>query len=244
MKHSNKSKILLAVVFISSMFFVVSCSDDETDNGRVTVNKIFWYSYEDQVPEGSTNPFNPTTEFESAFDVTHQSDEQLLDVPTGYDVLVMSDNYNSQFNLAEFTGSVIVTFDSGIEGMMRDFFNGESENVFQKKTYWDYTTNSTLNWITPQLDEEDCTEGNALVYADSLVNDFSWLERRNDLLQAESFSVDDSEADKNSDAVIIYEFKSGSQSTIRYWIHIGPVDVSFEERASEILKMALEKISK
>lgn len=239
-----KQPYYFSLLLAAALFLITSCGDSDSGPTRVKVNKIFWYAYNEEVPQGGTSPFAPTALLTENYDITVQSESQQSTVPSGYDVIVLADNFSGEFDLSAFTGSVIVTFDSGVEAMMKDFFGGNGDNSYQQGKYWDYNTGATLTWIKPTLDAEDCQEGDALVYKDSLVNDFKWLIRRNNLVEATSFDDPDSEADVNSDAVIIYELKSGSGSKVKYWIQIGPLDSDYADRACEVLKLALDKIAK
>lgn len=238
-----QSNLLACTTLLIFAMAITSCDDDDKKSSKVTVEDIFWYSYDDNVPEGGTSPFDPTDEFTSTYTVTVQNSSQQTTVPTGYDVLVLADNYNAEFSIADFDGQVIVTFDSGLNGVMRDFFGGSDDNDYQKDTYWTYGTSSTLTWVEPALDAEDCTSNDAVVFLDSLVNDYSWVTRRNDLIEAKS-SDGDTDANDNSDAVIIYEFGDDSDSNIKYWIQIGPLDSDYSTRACEVLVTALNTIAK
>lgn len=246
MKYITQPRLFFSALAVSTLFLAVSCGDDDSGPLKVNADKILWYSTYDDVPEGGTSVFDPTEAFLADYDVTVQNDEQLIAAPTGYDVLVLADNFSGGFDLSDFQGSVIVTFDSGVEGVMKDFFGGNDENSYHKGKYWAYNTGSTLTWVKPSLDAEECTSGDALIYRDSLENDFSWVVRRGGLVQAYSYEIEEeaSEADMNSDAVIIHEFKSGSDSKVKYWIQIGPLDSDYVTRACEVLDIALKKISK
>lgn len=170
-----------------------------------TLESVYWYSvYDESHSTGVSAPVEPTTELTSVYSVTVENSTVQTVVPQGYDVLVISDT-GASFDMSDFEGSVIVTFDSGI-GPLFYYLTGS----VQEDEYWDYESEEELTWVNPMTATELGAFGDARVY--HTVSELSGFTRRNDLLEAKS--TDD------ADDVVVYEVVSGDKAW--WWVHIGP----------------------
>lgn len=192
---------------------VFSPSSRTVNNATSTVNvtaapileSVYWYSVEDEGGfSGGSSPVEPTEELTSVYSVTVENSTVQTAVPQGYDVLVISDT-GASFDISDFEGSVIVTFDSGISPLFH-YLTGST----QEEVYWDYDSGEELTWVNPITATELGAEGDARVY--HTLSGLSGFTRRNDLLEAGS--TDD------ADDIIVYEVVSGEKAW--WWVHIGP----------------------
>lgn len=197
---------------------------------------IYWYAADDAVPSGGTTTFLPYDAIiNENYDVTLNSSTLLTSAPIGFDVMVMADNNSGSFSLEDFQGRIIVTFDSGVEGLLNDLLG---ETALNPLDYWGYDSEATITWNNPaEWGTEPVSVGDAIVISNDLENiddeDISFV-KREDIIQGKSGG------DPTSDAVIVYEIKKGDKQW--YWVHIGPIDSNYSFRASEVLDYTLEKL--
>lgn len=204
------------------------------------VSSVYWYSAMDDVPVGTTTPFGPSAAFETSYDVTVNDSDMLTAIPAGFDAIVLTDNFSTDFSLADFEGKVIVTFDNSVEALLSDMLESEDDGTFWEGNYWDNTSEPMINWANPSdWPAEAGTEGSAVIISEALLGSSAadvTFTRRADLVEGLSGDPDD-EAVTPDDAVIVYEVKKGDKQW--YWIHIAPLA---EARGSEVLDYVLDTL--
>ena len=196
------------------------------------VSSIYWYAFNgDQVPVVGSDPFVPYDEAINNYQLFLNSTQALDTVPLDHDVLVLADTYSGNFDLSDFQGKVIATFNKSIEAFMEDILERETEGEF-----WEYALSSEINWENPEdWGTEPVTAGTISYLVSEIDNDESVgvsFVKRSDLMHATIAT---------GDAVIVYEVSKGDKKW--YWVHIGAVDSSDPQRASEILKFALDTLT-
>lgn len=196
------------------------------------LESVYWYSADDAGNmTGSCVPVPPSAALTSEYSVTVEDSAVQTVTPEGYDVLVISDT-GASFDIGDFDGKAIVTFDSGISPLFY-WLTGD----YHKDEYWDFDTADTLNWIQPSAPSEPGAPGDARVY--HLLDGVEGFTRRNDLLEAAS--TDD------ADDVVIYRIDDGLKSW--WWVHVGPHMGDYSEseeayeRISQIICYALDVLN-
>lgn len=193
------------------------------------LSTIYWYAAEgDQVPGlGGSNPFLPYDEAINNYELTLNTNTVLDTVPLSHDVLVMADTYSGDFDLSNFQGKVIVTYNKSVEAFMMDILERDTKGEF-----WDYGTPTEVTWVTP---EDWGTEavlgiGSSYIMSDIMDDEAAGVSfvKRADIIQGTVLE---------GDAVIVYEVTKGDKQW--YWVHIGPFDSSNPATASEVLEYTL-----
>lgn len=204
------------------------------------VSSVYWYSAADAVPVGTSTPFGPSAVFESSYDVTVNNSDIIAAIPTGFDAIVMADNFSSEFNLGDFEGKVIVTFDNSIEALLNDMLEGDDNMNYWKENYWDSTSEPMINWANPaDWPAESAIPESAVISASAIAGNVAagvTFTRRADIIEGLSGDPDDEEVTPD-DAVIVYEVKKGEKQW--YWVHIGPLA---GDRGSEVLDYVLDEL--
>ena len=155
------------------------------DTGLITscLKRVYWYRPVDYSHfTGGLSPVSPTAALTSFYDTTVNSTQILDTPPDNYDVLMIAD-VGANFDISAFTGRVILTFDSGISPLMY-WFTGD----LQYDVYWNYGTQSDLDWVTPDAPNEVGAAGDARIYP-TLASAAGFV-RRNDLMEAFSTTQD------------------------------------------------------
>ncbi|MGI6625838.1 MAG: carboxypeptidase-like regulatory domain-containing protein [Limnochordia bacterium] len=205
-------------------------SSSELNFERIS-NKILWYIFED--PEHQFRTFYPISPPDILTDIKYEivvQDEMLTEVPSGYDVLVLSDT-GAGFDLSEFSGRIIVTLDGGVAPLMY-WMTGD----VQREIYWDFYTEEELKWTRPIAGSEVGAGEDAHVY--TLLDGEFGFTRRDDLIQAGSV--------EDRDDVVLYRIENEKGSW--WWLHIGPhfgdyVEEIYTARAWEIIHYTLDLLN-
>lgn len=194
-------------------------------------NKILWYIFpEGEHFDGAMTIIPPPDILVGIkYDIVVEENE-LTELPPGYDVLVLSD-IGAEFDVGEFEGRIIVTIDSSVSPLMF-WMTGD----IQDEEYWDYGTGKELTWTKPITGTELGAHGDARVYT-FLDGEFGFT-RRHDLIQASST--------EDADDVILYQIKNEKGSW--WWLHVGPHFGDYDEedyvpRAWEIIHYTLDLIN-
>ena len=219
------------MVFSPSSRVVKNTSSQVDFSGDMEIKSVYWYSASDGYYfNGTSFPVSPTEDLTSNYFVTEESSAIQTEAPQGYDALVISD-VGASFDICDFEGSVIVTFDSSISPLFC-WLTGD----FGKATYWDYASEEQLEWINPVTGIELGALGDARVYH-SLASEPGFT-RMNDILEARST--------EDADDIIVYKIEH--EGKVWWWVHIGPHFGNYDEevtetRASQILCYTLDVLN-
>lgn len=197
------------------------------------LSTIYWYAAEGDKVDGlgGSNPFLPYDVAINNYDITLNTNTVLDTVPLGHDVLVMADTYSGNFDLSDFQGKVIVTYNKSIEAFMDDILG--RDNTMGEK--WNYGISTTVTWINPEdWGTETIEAGSSFVMTDIMDDEAADVTfvKRADIIQGTV---------SGGDAVIVYEVMKGDMQW--YWVHIGPFDSNDPTRASEVLKYTLDTLT-
>lgn len=193
---------------------------------------IYWYAAAgDQVPGvGGSNPFLPYDMAVNNYTLTLNTNTVLDTIPLNHDVLVMADTYSENFDLSDFQGRVIVTYNRSVEAFMADILERDTEGES-----WDYGISPMLTWVNPEdWGTETIEVGSSYLMSDIIDDDAAdvMFVKRGDIIQGTVPS---------GDAVIVYEVSKGDRKW--YWVHIGAFDSRDPSRASEVLKYTLDVLT-
>jgi hypothetical protein len=178
-------------------------SSSELNFQRVS-NKILWCIFQDL--EHQFRSFYQISPPDNLTDIKYEvvvQNETLTEVPSGYDVLVLSDT-GAGFDLSNFSGRIIVTLDGGVAPLMY-WVTG----AIRHDEYWDFNTEEELHWICPITGTELGADDDARIY--TLLDGEFGFTRRDDLILASSV--------EDGDDVVLYriENEKGLLVVAAYW---------------------------
>lgn len=195
------------------------------------LNSIYWYAAGDVVPGlGGSNPFLPYDVVTNNYELTLNTNTKLDTVPLNHDVLVMADTYSENFDLSDFQGKVLVTYNRSIETFMSDILERDTEGES-----WEYGLTTTLTWVNPEdWGIEPIEVGSSYLMNELMDDEASGVKfvKRADIIQGTV---------TGGDAVVVYEVAKGDRNW--YWVHIGSFDSRDPSRASEVLKYTLDELT-
>ncbi len=205
-------------------------------------NKILWYVFPDgEHDAGSFTIVHPPDDLaDIKYDIVVEED-LLTEVPSGYDVLVLSDT-GASFDVSEFEGRIIVTIDGGVSPLLY-WLTGDN----QEEVLWDFNSADELDWIQPITGKDFGGSGDAFIYT-SLEDELIGFKRRHDLIHATSYeaALEWDEGIPEGDDIVLYEIDNEWGSW--WWLHIGPHFGDYDEevyipRTWEIIHYTLDLIN-
>lgn len=201
------------------------------DCGEPVRQSVFWYwAFDPEHFIGAYDPVAPTATLTDVYPTTIGNDV-ITEPPAPYDWLVLCDT-GAGFDVTQFEGRGIITFDSGISPLIY-WVTGD----IQYSTYWEYISTTNLIWLAPLESPEIGADGDATIYP-SLNSDPRFVNRA-DLMSAYST------VPPNLD-IAIYQIQLPSRSYD--WIHLGPhfgnYDIPYTaERLSQLIRFAIGLLS-